>query len=108
MASNFNIKSVHRDGKTELKIGVDETAKIISANHDEVLFSNSDGTSAIISLYNIPCIPMDAGEDNKLVTQNDLKKMMKNINDAMNNMQEAMDSMMELAQIVGLIGGENE
>lgn len=106
MASNFNIKSVHRDGKTELKIGVDENSKIINGIGNKIIINNTDGTPAIISNYNIPCIPNDASEDNKLVTQDDLKKMMKNINDAINSMQDAMDSIQTLAHIVGLIDDE--
>lgn len=102
MASNFNIKSVHKDGKSELKIGVDSNAKIISGIDNQVIFQNTDGTPALISSYNIPCIPIDADENNKLVTQEDLKKMMKNINEAMSSMQDAMDSLIELAQIVGI------
>lgn len=102
MASNFNIKSVHKDGKSELKIGMDENAKIIKGNEEIVFFENTDGSPAIISSFNIPCIPIDASEDNKLVTQEDLKKMMKNVNDAISSMQEAMGSMKELAQILGM------
>ena len=44
MASSFNVKSVHRDGKSELRIGLDENAKIIKGNEDEVYFTNTDGT----------------------------------------------------------------
>lgn len=102
MASSFNVKAVHRDGKAELKVGLDNNSKIFNGNGNEILISNEDGSPATISVYNIPYIPETASEDNKLVTQDDLKKMMKNINEAMNNMQEAMGSLMELAYIIGM------
>lgn len=102
MASSFNVKSVHRDGRAELKIGVDENAKIIEGQGDEVIFRKQDGSPAMISVYNIPYIPENANENNKLVTQDDLKKMMKSINEAMDSMQDAMASLVELSKIVGL------
>lgn len=106
MASSFNAKAVHRDGKAELKIGIDSNSKTINGVGDEVLIKNEDGTPAKISIYNVPYIPESASEDNKLVTQDDLKKMMKNINDAITNMQDAMDSLMQLAEIVGITDKE--
>ena len=101
MASSFNAKAVHRDGKAELKIGIDDNAKIIDGMGNEILFKNVDGTPATISAENIPFIPKDVDENNKLITENDLKKMMKNINDAISNMQDAMDALYQLAEIVG-------
>ena len=94
MASKFNIKTVHCDGKSELKIGIDENAKIIDGIGNEFLIKNEDGTPAKISTENIPFMPEDVSEDNKLVSQKDLKKMMENI-------QDIIDAADNLAKIVG-------
>lgn len=102
MASSFNVKAVHRDGKAELKVGLDNNSKIFNGNGNEILISNEDGSPATISVYNIPYMPENVSEENKLVTQDDLKKMMKTINEAMTSMQDAMGSLMELAAIVGI------
>lgn len=94
MASNFNIKSVHRDGKSELKIGVDENAKIIDGIGKEILIKNEDGSPAKIAAENIPYMPEDVSEENRLVSQKDLKEMMQNI-------QDIIDATNNLAKIVG-------
>lgn len=95
MASSFNIKCVHRDGKTELKIGMDESAKIIDADKEIIQFKNADGTDAKIDKKNIIGMPDDVSEDNKLITQKDLKNMAKNLMDI-------MESTKELAAVLGL------
>lgn len=94
MASSFNVKSVHKDRKSELTIGLDENSKTIEGIGKEILIKNKDGTDAIIAKENIPGMPDNASEKNKLVTQEDLKKMMSNI-------QGIIDSANELAKIVG-------
>lgn len=95
MASNFNVKSVHRDGRTELKIGVDENAKIIDADGKVIQFKNTDGSDAKIDKHNIVGMPENVSDSNKLITQDDLKYMMKEI-------LEIMDSAKTLAKIIGL------
>ena len=96
MASKFNIKTVHKDGKSELTIGIDENAKTIDGIGNEVFISNEDGSPAKISKENIVGMPENVSDDNKLVTQKDLRDMMKNI-------QDIIDSANELARIVGSI-----
>lgn len=100
MASSYNLKSVHRDGKSELKIGIDKTAKIIEGTEKELHIKNADGTNAVISRENIPCIPSNASEKNKLVTQEDLKAMLENITDI-------IESANALAKIVGGLDDED-
>ena len=99
MASKFNIKTVHKDGKAELTIGLDENAKTIDGIGNEVLITNEDGTAAKIAKSNIIGMPDNVSEENKLVTQKDLRDMMKNI-------QEIIDAANELAKIVGGLDGE--
>ena len=94
MASKFNIKSVHKDGKSELTIGVDENAKTIDGVGNEIKITNADGSDAKIAKENIPGMPSNVSDKNKLVTQEDLKKMMDSIPDI-------MAAANELAQIVG-------
>ena len=102
MASNFNMKAAHRDGKTEFTIGIDENAKIIDGIGEEILISNKDGSPAKIAKENIPYMPENVSETNRLVTQQDLKDMMENISNIMNAAEK-------LAIIVGGIdGGNNE
>ena len=94
MASKFNVKTVHKDGKSELTIGVDENAKTIDGVGDTLVIKNADGSDAKIAKENIVGMPSNVSETNKLVTQEDLKKMMDNIKDI-------MQAANELAQIVG-------
>ena len=101
MASTFNTKAVHKDGKAELKIGIDDNAKIIDGVGDEFIIKNSDGTNAKIAKENIPYIPDNASDKNKLVTQDDLKSMMKNIKDI-------ISSANELAKIVCTLDDEDK
>jgi len=95
MASNFNMKCAHKDGKSQLTIGVDENSKTIEGINDELIIKNKDGSAAKISKENIPGMPDDVSEENKLITQKDLQEMFKNISDI-------MDSAGKLAEIVGL------
>lgn len=95
MASSFNAKCVHKDGRTELKIGVDENAKIIDANGKVIQFKNTDGTKAKIDKNNIIGMPENVSDTNKLITQEDLKNMIKEVVDI-------MDSAKALAKILGL------
>lgn len=95
MASTFNTKCVHKDGKSELKIGIDENSKIIDGNGKIVKITNNDGTDAKIAKENIIGMPENVSETNKLVTQEDLKQMMKNVS-------EIMESAKELAKILGM------
>lgn len=101
MASNFNIKSVHRDGKSELKIGVDENAKIIDGIGKEILIKNEDGSPAKIAVENIPYMPENISENNKLVTQSDLEKMKTEILKAYKAQAESLEALMNLEKIVG-------
>ena len=94
MASKFNAKQVSWDGKTKLILGEDENSKIIEGKDNEFIIKNTDGSYAFIAPENIPGMPDNVNEDNKLVTQNDLKEMMKNINDI-------IESANNLAKIVG-------
>lgn len=103
MASIFNLKGVHKDGKAELKIGIDENSKTIDGIGNQVIFKNEDGSSAIISAENIPYMPENASEDNKLVTQKDLQDMSKKIIEAMKAQAESLNALAELAKIVGSI-----
>jgi len=50
MASVYNLKGVHKDGKAELKIGLDENSKIIDGVGKEIIFKNDDDSPAIISI----------------------------------------------------------
>lgn len=95
MASTFNTKCVHKDGKSELKIGIDENSKIIDAMGKIVKITNNDGSDAKIAKENIIGMPENVSETNKLVTQEDLKQMMKNVT-------EIMESAKELAKILGM------
>lgn len=95
MASSFNAKCVHKDGKTELKIGIDESAKIVNADGEVIQFKNSDGTDAKIDKKNIVGMPENVSDENKLITQADLRKMIKEITDI-------IDSAKTLASIVGV------
>lgn len=95
MASSFNAKCVHKDGKTELKIGIDESAKIVNADGEVIQFKNSDGTDAKIDKKNIVGMPENVSDENKLITQADLRKMIKEITDI-------IDSAKTLANIVGV------
>lgn len=108
MASSFNVKSVHRDGRAELKVGLDDNSKIFSGQGDEVIIRNNDGSPAVISVYNIPYMPENVNENNKLVTQDDLRAMMEKVKEAMDSMEDAMSSLMELSQIVGLTSNKEE
>lgn len=101
MASVFNLKGVHRDGKSELKIGVDENAKIIDGIGDEIIFKNDDGTPARISLENFPFLPNNVNEKNKLVSQEDLQKIVNQIQTAIQSTNETMQSLLDLSKIVG-------
>jgi len=101
MASSFNIKSVHREGKAELKIGIDENAKIIDGIGKEVIIKNEDGTPAILSNLNINCIPENANENNKLVTEEDLRKMVDQIQKAIQSTNDTLEALNQLASIVG-------
>lgn len=94
MASTFNAKTVHKDGKAELKIGIDKNAKILEGNENILVIKNSDGSRAELSTQNIPCIPEDATKDNPLVTQKDLDEMKKYIG-------EIISAANSLARIVG-------
>lgn len=94
MASSFNAKAIHRDGKAEVKIGLnDNNVKIIEGIGDEFLIKNIDGSSAKIAKENIIGMPESVSEKNKLVTQKDLQDMMKNI-------QDIIDATANLAKIV--------
>ena len=94
MASTLNAKTIHRDGKAEVKLGLDENAKILEGEGDELIIKNIDGSDAKIAKENIIGMPTNVSDDNKLVTQADLKAMMANIKDI-------IDSANELAKIVG-------
>ena len=96
MASKFNVKTVHKDGKAELTIGVDENAKTIDGIGNKIIIKNEDGSAAKIAKENIIGMPENVSDENKLVTQKDLNDMMKNIQDIMNAANE-------LAKIVGNI-----
>lgn len=108
MASVYNLKGVHKDGKAELKIGLDENSKIIDGVGKEIIFKNDDDSPAIISIQNMPYIPEDANEKNKLVTQKDLQDMSRKLYEAMRAQNESMEALIELAKIVGSIdnGGD--
>lgn len=95
MASSFNAKCVHKDGKTELKIGVDENAKIIDADGKTIQFKNTDGSNAKIDKNNIVGMPDNVSETNKLITHDDLKNVMKEVIDI-------IDSAKTLAKILGI------
>lgn len=101
LASSFNVKSVHRDGKAELKIGIDSNTKILDGIGDYLLVKNEDGTPAKISNVNIIGMPENVSESNKLVTQADLKEMMKKVNSALESTNETISALKELASIVG-------
>lgn len=94
MASTLNAKTIHRDGKAEIKLGLDNNAKILEGEGNELVIKNTDGTDAKIAKENIIGMPFNVSEENKLVTQSDLKAMMANIKDI-------IDSANELAKIVG-------
>lgn len=94
MASKFNARQISWDGKAKVILGEDENSKVIEGNGEEFIIKNLDGTDAKIAKENIPYLPKDVSETNKLVTQNDLKEMMKNINDI-------IESANNLAKIVG-------
>ena len=68
MASTFNAKKVHKDGKAELTIGLDENAKIIDGEGSTLKIRNIDGTDAKIAKENIPGMPDNVSETNKLIT----------------------------------------
>ena len=102
MASTFSVKKVHRDGKTELTIGVDENAKTIGGFGKEIIIKNVDGSPAKIANENIVGMPENVSETNKLVTQEDLNKMMVKINNAIKYQDESMKELLELAKIVGM------
>ena len=101
MASVFNLKGVHKDGKAELKIGLDKNAKIIDGEGNEIVFRNDDGTPAKISKENLPFIPDNLSEKNCLVTQEDLKQIIKYVNDALKSVSDAEIALNELSKIVG-------
>lgn len=101
MASTFNAKCVHKDGKAELKIGIDKNAKIIDGDGQTVTFKNIDGSDAKIDKKNIIGMPDNVSETNKLITQDDLKSMMKEINDI-------MESAKALARIVGGLDDDSD
>lgn len=94
MASTFNAKKVHKDGKSELTIGVDENAKTLDGIGNTLSIKNADGTNAKIAKENIPFLPDNVSETNKLVTQEDLKEMM-------TELTNIMESTIKLAKIVG-------
>lgn len=102
MASTLNAKTIHRDGKAEVKLGLDENAKILEGEGKAFIIKNADGSDAKIAKENIIGMPDNASDENKLVTQSDLRAMMTNIKDI-------IDSANELAKIVGGIdnGGNN-
>ena len=95
MASTFNAKKVHKDGKSELTIGIDENAKTIDGIGDTLKITNADGTATKIAKENIVGMPENVSETNKLVTQEDLNKIIKGVT-------EIMESAKELAKILGL------
>lgn len=101
MASTLNAKTIHRDGKAEVRLGLDENAKILEGEGSELIIKNIDGSDAKIAKENIIGMPENASDENKLVTQADLRAMMSNIKDI-------IDSANELAKIVGgLDNGDN-
>lgn len=101
MASSINAKSIHRDGKSRIMIGVDENSKTLEGDGKILKITNKDGSAAKISNENIIGMPDDVSEKNRLVTQEDLKKMMKNIEDI-------IESANQLAKIVGGLEEEEE
>lgn len=107
MASTWNVKTLHKDGKAEVKIGIDENAKIIEGEGKEVVIKNTDGTSAKISKENIPGMPDDVSDENKLVTEADLIKMKQEILKGIKSQADSLQSLLELAKIVGTIGGDD-
>lgn len=106
MASIYNMKGAHKDGKAEFKIGIDENSKIIDGIGNEIKITNQDGSPAKISKENIPFLPDDVSESNKLVTEKDLKDMMTKINNALKSQAESMTALLELARIVGAYDNE--
>ena len=98
MASTFSVKKVHRDGKTELTIGIDENAKTIDGIGKEIIIRNVDGSPAKIANENIVGMPENVSETNKLVTQEDVNKMMAKINNAIRYQDESMQELLELAK----------
>lgn len=101
MASSINAKSIHRDGKSKVMIGLDENSKILEGSGKTLKITNNDGSAAKISNENIIGMPDNVSDRNKLVTQEDLKKMMKNIEDI-------IESANQLAKIVGGLDNEEE
>lgn len=100
MASTLNAKTIHRDGKAEIKLGLDNNAKILEGKGNELIIENTDGTPAKIAPENIVGMPEGVSDTNKLVTQADLKRMYDLINDI-------KDSAEELGRIVGGIDGDD-
>lgn len=101
MASTFNAKIIHKDGKAEIKLGIDENAKIIEGSKNKIIFKNQDGTDAKIAKENIPFIPESASEENRLVTMEDLNLMKREITKAYKSQLESLQALTELAKIVG-------
>jgi hypothetical protein len=94
MASTFNAKTIHKDGKTELRIGLDDNSKILEGNKDELIIKNPDGSDAKIAKENIVGMPNDVSEENKLVTQKDLEAMLdeiKNITTSAQNLSNILN-----------------
>lgn len=106
MASTLNAKTIHRDGKAELKLGLDNNSKILEGEGTEFIIKNADGTNAKIAKENIVGMPDNVSEKNKLVTQNDLNKMANEIHKALAAQAESMQSIIHLAKIVGGLNGE--
>lgn len=94
MASSINAKIIHRDGKSQVKLGLDENSKVLEGNGNILQIKNVDGSNAKIAKENIPGMPDNVSEKNKLVTQDDLRAMMKNISEIIENANE-------LAAIIG-------
>ena len=105
MASTLNVKTIHRDGKAEIKLGLDNNSKIFEGEGNELLVKNIDGTPAKIDKKNIIGRPDTVSEKNKLVTQDDLNKMAIEIHKALSAQAESMQSILQLAKIVC---GQNE
>jgi len=75
MASNFNVKKISWDGKAKVILGDDDNSKIIEGSGEEFIIKNADGSDAKIAKENIPFMPEDASEENKLLTENDKTKL---------------------------------
>ena len=74
MASTLNAKTVHKDGKTELKIGLDKDSKILEGHEGTLTIKNADGSDAKIARENIPSkvtsATLRASDDRSSLTDN--------------------------------------